>query len=156
MEPKLVYWTAALANMGVIVVLALRGVAHRRRGAIDRHRRSMLAAGWLVLAFLASYAVKLAVLGREAMQLWSPTAVWVLRIHELCVLTMLVAGGAALWRGRSLSRTRNASLDPRDPPAPAALADGHRRLGTVAVAAALLGFLTAVLVLAGMYARAGG
>ncbi len=54
-----------------------------------------------------------------------------------------------------LRRTRNATHDPGDPPAPTRLASWHRRAGWAAVTAAGLGFVSAALVLAGMYQRAG-
>jgi uncharacterized membrane protein YozB (DUF420 family) len=155
MDPKLAFWTGALINMSAIVILAALGVRERRRGAIAAHRRRMLAAGALVGLFLAAYAVKLALLGREDRSSWGATSVWVLRIHELCVLTMVVAGGLAAARGRRLASTRNATGDPGHPVAPPRLSAGHRRAGWAAVVAAVLGFVTAAGVLAGMYRRAG-
>jgi uncharacterized membrane protein YozB (DUF420 family) len=155
MDAKLLFWTGAFANMGAVVWLAARGVRHRRRGDVPGHQRAMRAAAALVLLFLLAYAVKLAVLGREPLETWSPAQVWVLRIHELCVASMLLAGSAAWLRSRALRRTRNATRDPADAPAPAALAAWHRRAGWAAVAAAGAGFATAGLVLAGMYHRAG-
>ena len=78
-----------------------------------------------------------------------------LRLHEACVFTMLVAGVVAGRRGLRLGRTRNVTRDPADPAAPVALARGHRVAGWIAVLGATLGLLTAILVLAGMYRRAG-
>jgi hypothetical protein len=155
MDPKLLYWTGAFANMGVVVALAVRGVWLRRRGEIARHRRHMLGGGALVLLFLVSYALKLAWLGREALEHWSAADVWVLRLHETCVLAMLVGGGFAASRGFRLAGTRAASGRADDPPAPPALARWHRRGGWLAVSGAVLGLLSAGLVLLGMYRRAG-
>jgi len=155
MDPKVVYWTCALLNMAGVVALALAGVRARRRGDIERHRRCMLAAAALVLLFLLSYPVKLVWLGREEMAQWSSGAVLILRIHETFIFLMLVAGGLAGWRARQLRRTRNATRDPGDPPAPAGVARWHRRAGWTAVVSALLAFLAAAAVLAGMYQRAG-
>jgi len=155
MDAKLVYWTGALVNMAVIVALAGHGVRLARRGDVAGHRRAMLVASGLVLAFVASYALKLAFLGREAVETWSPAAIWVLRFHETCVLFMILGGAFALARAWRLRRTRLVTRDPEDPrPAPALLR-AHRRAGRVAVGAALLGVLSACLVLAGMYARSG-
>ncbi|MGI9592618.1 MAG: DUF420 domain-containing protein, partial [Myxococcota bacterium] len=154
MDPKLLFWTGALLNMGVIVGFSVWGVAARRRGAMALHRRNMLVGVGLVLLFVLSYLVKLLLLGREDRSSWSTGDVWTLWIHELCVLAMLIAGGIAAWRGRKLATTRNNTLSPEDPPAPAALASGHRLSGWTAVVAALLAFLTAALVLAGIYHRA--
>lgn len=155
MDPKLVFWTSAFANMGLVLGLAATGVRHRRRGDVPRHRRNMLSAAALVGLFLAGYALKLAFLGREALETWSPAAIWTLRLHELCVATMLLAGGLAGVRATALRRTRNASRNPADPPAARPVVDWHRRAGWTAVVAAGLGFATAALVLLGMYRRAG-
>jgi hypothetical protein len=154
-EPKLLYWTGALVDLALVVGFAVSGVRARRRGDVPRHRRQMLVGAALVGLFLVSYLVKLLVLGREDMGAWSRSSIWVLRLHECCVFSMLVAGGVAGWRGHQLRRTRNATRDPADPPAPVALARGHRLAGGIAVVSAGLGLLTAILVLAGMYQRAG-
>jgi uncharacterized membrane protein YozB (DUF420 family) len=156
MDPKTAYWTGAFVNMVVIVALAFRGVAKIRRGDIAGHRRAMLAAASLVGLFVASYVVKLFVLGREDLAVWSPGAVTTLRVHELCVLTMLVAGsvaGVRAWQMRAWVDARMGSVV--RPEAPVQLR-AHRRAGWTAVLGAVLGVLTAAAVLAGMYARAGG
>jgi uncharacterized membrane protein YozB (DUF420 family) len=155
MDPKVAYWTGALVNMVAIVALALRGIAHARGGDVTRHRRFMRAAALLVAAFLVSYVLKLGLLGREALELWSPRAIWVLRFHETCVLVMVAAGGFALLRAWRLRATRLVTRNPDDPAAGPALVLAHRRAGRVAAIAAVLGALSAALVLAGMYARSG-
>ncbi len=155
MDPKLLFWTGALVNMGVIVALAAGGVWQRRRGNVAGHRRRMLAAAVLVALFVAAYLLKLLFLGREALESWSPGAVWMLRVHEACVAVMLAGGGTAALRALVLRRTRNATHDPGDPEAPAGVAAWHRRAGWAAVVASALGLVTAGFVLAGMYQRAG-
>lgn len=155
MDAHLLYWSFALLNMTAIVGLAVQGVRCARRRELARHARAMRGAGLLVALFLASYVVKLAVLGREDRGSWSPGAVGLLRFHELCVLVMLVAGSAALALGRTLRRSRAFSGAASDPEAPPALVRRHHLAGRAAVAGALLGAATAVLVLAGMYSRAG-
>jgi putative membrane protein len=155
MDPKLAFWTFALLEMGVVVAFAAAGVRAVRRGDVERHRRRMLTAAALVLVFVLSYAGKLAVLGREDRSGWGATSIWILRVHELCVFTMLAAGGVALARALRLRRTRDVTTDPGDPPAPVELVRRHRRAGRTAVVAAVLGFALAMLVLAGMYRRAG-
>jgi hypothetical protein len=79
----------------------------------------------------------------------------VLYVHEACIAVMLSAGAVAGLRAWRLRRTRNATLDPGDPPAPASLARWHRRAGWTAVVAAAGGLVTALLILIGMYQRAG-
>jgi uncharacterized membrane protein YfcA len=155
MDPKLVFWTGALVNMGIILALAVSGIVERRRHDVAAHRRRMLVASSLVGAFLVAYVVKLMVLGGESTAEWSSSAVWVLRVHELCVATMLVGGCLAWLRALRLRHTRNATADPADPPAEPSLAAWHRRAGWAAVVASGLGFATALLILRGMYARAG-
>jgi len=139
----------------VVVGFAAAGVVALRRGDVTRHRRRMLTAAALVGIFLLSYLAKVALLGREHLASWEAESVWVLRIHELWVFTMLVAGAVAGSRALRLRHTRNATRDPKDPPAPASLVRWHRRAGWTAVCAAALALGFALLVLAGMYRRAG-
>jgi uncharacterized membrane protein YozB (DUF420 family) len=155
MDPRLVYWSFALLDMCAVVGLAAAGVRALRRGNVARHCRCMLGAAAGVALFVLSYLLKLAVLGREDLASWDRASVQVLRLHELCVFTMLAAGGFAGARALRLRRTRNATQRPQDPPAPAALVRAHRRAGWTAVVAAALGLALAALVLAGMYRRAG-
>lgn len=153
MSGNLVFWAAAWVNLLLVVALALRGVWLARRGHIPAHRRSMLASCALVVAFLAAYLAKSHWLGHEDVSLWSPAHRWNLRVHESAVAVMLGAGALALWRGRSLRRTRRFSGAAQDPPAPEPLLREHRRAGRIAVLAALLGLATATGILAGMFAR---
>ncbi len=155
MEAKLIFWTLALANLAAVAALAGGGVWYRRRGDVKRHARNMIGAVSLVGLFLVAYVAKVQLLGHEDLTAWSPLQRWTLWIHEACVFTMLIAGATAGQRALRLRRTRNATGDPSDPPAPGRLASWHRRAGWAAVAAAGLGFASAVLVLAGMYERAG-
>jgi uncharacterized membrane protein YozB (DUF420 family) len=153
-DPKLSFWTLALANMAVIVALAARGVRAVRAGDVARHRRSMLLAGGLIVAFLAAYVGKRLLLGGEELAAWSLAARVNLWVHESLVALMLVAGAGALLLGRRLSSTRRVSGRPDAPlPSPAMLRR-HRRLGWTAVVASGLGFATACGILAGMFSRA--
>lgn len=152
MDAKLAFWTAAFANMVLAAALAVRGVALARRGEFARHARCMRGAAVCVAIFLAGYVAKLALLGREAVATWTPDAVTMLRVHELCVLVMLLAGGTALALGRRLGRSTLVSGS--EPVPPDDTRRRHRLAGRTAVGGALLGAATAALVLAGMYARA--
>lgn len=155
MDPKLWFWTLALANMAAVVALATRGVRAIRAGEIAKHRRSMTAAGWLVVAFLGSYLVKRFALGPEDLAVWSPAARINLWVHESFVAAMLIAGAGALLLGRRIARTRRVTGLTADPaPSPAQLRR-HRRFGWAAVLASVLGFVTACGILAGMFARTG-
>jgi uncharacterized membrane protein YozB (DUF420 family) len=152
-EPKLWFWTLALVNMAAVVALATRGVRAIRAGEVAKHRRSMTAAGWLVVAFLGSYLLKRFALGPEDLALWSSSARLNLWVHESFVAAMLLAGAAALVLGRRIARTRRVTGRDADPaPSPAELRR-HRRFGWSAVLASGLGFVTACGILAGMFAR---
>jgi len=153
MDPKVLYWSAALANLGVVVLLAVGGVRAIRRAEVLRHRRLMLSSIALVLAFLVSYLFKVELLGKEDLAEWSSADIWVLRIHETCVTLMLVAGAIAGGRAFKMRSTRAVTRDAADPPAPDTTRRSHRRWGWTAVIAAILGFATATLVLAAMYTR---
>ena len=154
MDPKLAYWTAALINLLVIVILVVVGIVNIRRGRVAIHRRCMKTAAWLVAGFLGSYVLKLAVLGREQLSVWSPSAISNLRFHEVCVLAMVVAGSVALVRARQMAGTRNVTRTPADPVAPEATIRWHHRAGWSAAVGAVLGFATAIFVLVGMFERA--
>ncbi len=146
MDPKLLYWTGALINMWAVAALALAGVARIRARDVAGHHRRMLGAAALVLLFVLSYAVKLAQLGREDLPSWEPWAVTLLRIHELFVFIMLLAGGRAGLLARKLRHVKLPDGQGGDP-----LRVAHRRAGKLAIGAALFGALTASGVLTGMY-----
>src|SRR5262245_48501008 len=141
--------------MAAVLALATRGVRAIRAGNVTRHRRSMTAAGWLVLAFLASYLLKRFALGPENLALWSGAARVNLWVHESFVATMLIAGAGALVLGRRIARTRRVTARDADPVPPPAQLRRHRRFGWSAVVASALGFATACGILAGMFGRAG-
>jgi uncharacterized membrane protein YozB (DUF420 family) len=153
MDPNVLYWSGAFTNFGLITLLAIRGVRQIRSGEVARHRRSMLTCAALVLGFLVSYGFKLRFLGRENLVVWSGLEIGILRFHETCVLVMLVSGVVALVQARKLRNTRNFTGDPASPPAPRFTVRWHQRAGWSGVAAAVLGLLTAALVLFGMYER---
>jgi hypothetical protein len=114
----------------------------------------MKIAASLVILFLVSYVVKLLILGREDMAIWSTLDVWVLRIHEVFVLQMVLAGSVAWVQSRKLLRTKLVTHDPADPAPNPRVVRIHRFAGRTAVIGAVLGFVMAVGVLVGMYLRA--
>ncbi|MDP6981076.1 MAG: DUF420 domain-containing protein [Myxococcota bacterium] len=153
MDAKVLYWTFAFANMGVIVALALRAMGVVKAGNPELHRRLMLGAAALVVGFVVSYAFKLYFLGREDLSFWSARDINILRFHESCVLVMLVGGGLAILWGGHLRKTRLFTRNPEDPrPDPTTL-KRHRLAGRFGLVGALLGFVSAGFVLAGMFAR---
>jgi hypothetical protein len=154
MNPGLVFWTAALVNLGILCAMGLLGVRWVRRGEIARHRRAMKLASGLVVVFLLSYVLKVAWIGREDRSLWSSVDLWILRCHEVFVVIMLISGGLAWLQSRKLVPTRSVTRDARDPEADPSLLRAHKRAGWIAVLSALAGFALAAVVLAGMFARA--
>jgi uncharacterized membrane protein YozB (DUF420 family) len=155
MDPKLVYWSAALLNLAAVVAFALVGWRRARGRELEAHRRSMLTASWLVAAFLVSYGLKVAFLGREQLELWDPAYLRALHVHEICVLLMLLCGGGALVQARRLGLPRGPASPPIEPRRLARGLRLHRALGRSGIAASALGLLTAAYVLWGMYERAG-
>ena len=153
MDPKLLFWTAALVNLAVLCGFALSGVRSVRRGEIARHRRAMKIASLLIVAFLGAYVLKVIVLGREDQSVWTSLDVWVLRIHELFVMLMIGAGSVAWLQVRKLVDTRLVTHDPNDPMPDPKVVRTHRLAGRSAVISALLAFLFAIGVLVGMFAR---
>jgi uncharacterized membrane protein YozB (DUF420 family) len=155
MDAKVLYWTFAFINMGIVVGLGVYAARQLGAGNPARHRKLMITASCLVLGFLVSYVFKLQFLGREDLSRWNQWAVSLLRFHETCVLVMVISGGLALSWGRQLRATRSFTLNPEDPQAETFLARRHHRAGQVALVGASLGLLSAGFVLAGMYARMG-
>jgi putative membrane protein len=153
MDPKLLYWTGALLNLGVIVVCVGLGVRAIRRGDVARHRRLMLAGVSLVGIFLVSYVLKVVWLGKEDKSLWQALDYAVLYVHETCIAFMLVGGAVALLRARGFRDALGPG--PSLPASPLPGAASHRRAGKVAAVGALLAFVTAAGVLLRMFARAG-
>lgn len=153
MDAKLLFWTAALINLAVLCGFAVFGVRYARRGEIARHRRAMKIASWLILAFLGAYVLKVALLGREDQSVWTQLDVWVLRMHELFVMIMIVAGAIAWRQGFKLAKTRLVTHDPQDPTPETSDVRLHRIAGRAAVINAILAFVLAIGVLGGMIAR---
>lgn len=149
MDPKLLFWTAALPVFSGIVATAFAGWRAIRRDDIAAHKRYMTASVSLVLFFVGAYVGKVLVLGKEDLGLWTSGARAVLYTHETFILAMVVAGTIARLLARKLDPDREGAVEgPRTRPR-------HRRAGRAAIVASALGLLTAVLVLAGMYERAG-
>jgi uncharacterized membrane protein YozB (DUF420 family) len=154
MNPSLAFWSAALVNLLAIVILVSIGIRNIRRGNLSRHRRCMKGAATLVACFLGIYPLKVLFFGRERLSEWSEQAVTILRIHELCVLAMIVGGLAALLLARKMNRNRNQLTElPDIPLASSPTLRKHRIAGRTAAIGAGLAFLTAAIVLAGMYER---
>ncbi|MCH2172628.1 DUF420 domain-containing protein [Myxococcota bacterium] len=153
MDANLAYWTWALVNFGLLVGLAWKGVTRIRQRDLKGHRRYMLASASLVFLFVGSYALKLLFLGRENLAQWSTASLWVLRIHELCVLGMILGGAWAGYRAWKFRRSLPASGRLSDTPSPESARASHRRAGWFAVISASAAFVLAGFVLLGMYAR---
>jgi len=155
MDPKLAFWSAALLVLASVVGLAAMGIRRVRRGDVRGHRRCMIACVLLVMVFLAAFAAKSSLLGREDLAQWSRPALLNLWIHETFVTAMLLGGAAACALGFRLGRTRHVTGSAQDAPASPALLRWHRRAGWTAVVCSGCGLATAALILAGMLARSG-
>lgn len=153
LDPKVAYWTAALANMVAAVVCAVFGVRRIRRAEIAGHRRLMLTAATLVGLFLVSYVAKVRLLGREQLELWEPRFVTVLHVHEALVAVMVLAGARALYLATTRRLADPVPVNPEDLARRAKSARSHRRAGWTALVSSALGAMTAAYVLYGMYAR---
>lgn len=154
LSPGVWYWSLALVNMALVVGCLWRGVLAIRRHEVARHRRFMLTAVTLVALFIVSYVFKLALLGREALELWSAREVWVLRFHEACIAAMLLGGGTALTLALRLGLPIEDPSSRPEPERVRARIRLHHRAGWTAVSAATLGIASAAAVLFGMFARA--
>jgi len=140
--------------MGLVVGFGVRGIRAIRANRVERHRRSMAWASFFVVAFLVAYLCKRIVLGGEDLGAWTLAARLNLYVHEAFVVTMLLAGATAFVLGRQLASTRRVTQSAGDPPPPPQTLARHRLAGRVALACALLGFVTACGILGGMLARA--
>jgi uncharacterized membrane protein YozB (DUF420 family) len=157
MNPSLTFWTVALIDLLAIFALVAIGIRSIRRGNLSRHRRCMKTSVILVGCFLASYPVKVLFLGRERLSEWSGQAVVILRIHEFCVFAMVFGGVIALIHTLKMHRNRSQLTHlPDEPLASTRILQRHRNAGWTAAIGAGLAFLTAAIVLVGMYGRAGG
>lgn len=151
MDPKLLFWCAAFLNFCALVALAARGVSQIRRGEVRAHRRSMRTGAALVGLFLVSYLAKVALLGHEDRSAWTALDTGFLYVHETCIALMLVGGAWALYRGWRFQPHLGSELELPETPLPGRTA--HRRAGWLAVVASALALVTALGVLAGMFAR---
>ncbi len=149
LDARVAYWTWAWLNMGIAVGAGYTGIRHIRRRAVRGHQRRMLLFGGLVVLFLLSYPVKLALLGPEDLELWAPHFVWTLRVHELLVLTMVVSMVIAIRIPYKLGIPRGTPPESVEP----SRLRPHRRAGWVAALSGAGGLLTAAYVLFGMYDR---
>ncbi|MEM7409573.1 MAG: DUF420 domain-containing protein [Myxococcota bacterium] len=152
MDPKLVYWTAALVNLAVIVFVGWRAIVAVRAGDIVRHRRGMRIAGGLVVLFLASYIGKVAFLGKEDRSAWTALDYAILYLHECCIAVMLVASSVALYRAWRFQG--ELGEPPKLPGSPLPGGLQHTRAGKIAAWAGLFAFVTAIGVWGGMGWRA--
>jgi uncharacterized membrane protein YozB (DUF420 family) len=154
-DAHLFFWTSAQVILGSVALCATLGVRAIRHKQLRAHKRFMGMAALLILCFLASYVLKLQFQGREDLSPWTLGDVWVLRIHEICVAAMLLGGGYAVWKawGFRGSLSKGPWLQPVKERSRGRIL--HRRAGWIATLGSVLGFITALFVLAGMYGRAG-
>ncbi len=154
MDAKLIYWTGAFINFGVVCGLAAVGVKRIRARDVRGHRRMMLASSALVIGFVLSYLLKVMFLGRENLKVWDPLSLWSLHIHESWIAVMILGGAYAGYRAWTFRRSLPTTGLLEDRLSPVKSRRHHRVAGWIAVVGSLCAFATASLVLYGMYARA--
>ncbi|MCB0218673.1 MAG: DUF420 domain-containing protein [Chrysiogenetes bacterium] len=147
MDARLSFWTFSLALAGTALALAISGVLAVRGGDVEAHRRRMKGAVALVIAFVASYGVKLAVIGREALHTWEPFFVTVLRVHQGFISVMLTAG---IWALVLSPKTLSADAPERE-----AARGRHRLAGRIAIASFAGALTMSAITYWGMWQRAG-
>jgi len=153
MDPKLLFWSGALVNLGLVLWCVRRGIGRVRQGEVAAHRRHMLAAGALILLFLLSYVGKVFWLGKEDRSAWTGLDHGVLYFHETCVVVMLLSGAVALYRAWRFRDSLGPDFElPTDGPLEGG--SSHARAGRVAAWSAWLAFASAGIVLVGMFLRA--
>ena len=147
MDLRLSFWTLSIFLAGAAVSAAFTGIARVRSGDIEGHRSRMTLSGYLILAFVASYGVKLAVIGREALHTWEPFFLGVLRLHQGFIAVMLGAGLYALALSK---KTLSADAEERG-----RARARHRLAGRVAAASFAAAFAMSLVTYWGMWQRAG-
>lgn len=147
MDARLAFWTFSLAIAGGALVLAISGVLAVRGGNVETHRRRMKGSVGLVIAFVASYGVKLAVIGREALHTWEPFFVTVLRVHQGFISVMLMAG---IWALVLSPKTLSTDAAERE-----AARLRHRLAGRIAIASFAAALSMSAITYWGMWQRAG-
>ncbi len=151
LDPKVLYWTWAWANMALVMGCAYSGLRQIRRLEIARHKQRMLTAAALVILFLVSYVFKRVLLGPEELEAWQRSFVYVLRLHEACVFTLLISGGSAVYLAYKLRLADPEGSANADPVRRARGIRRHRRAGWTALVSGTLGLLTSAYVLFGMF-----
>ena len=153
MDAKLIYWTGALINLGVVVWLAAAGVRRIRAQDLPGHRRRMVASSGLVGGFVVSYLIKVILLGKENLKVWDSQSLTILYLHETCIALMLIGGGYAGWRAWRF-RSRLPSTGPlEDRLSPEMGRRHHRYAGWLALCTGAAALTSAFLVLYGMFTR---
>jgi len=154
MDAKILFWTGALVNFGLVCGFALVGVKRIRARDVRGHRRMMLTSSALVLGFFPAYALKVALLGPENLNAWDTFSRWSLYIHETWIMVMLLCGAYAGYRAYGFRNSLPRTGPLEDRLSPIAARRHHRIAGWIAVVGSLCAFATASLVLYGMYVRA--
>lgn len=135
-DEKLLFWHFAWLAMTAIVACGLLAWRAIRQGRIPEHRKWMHRSLFFVGLFVALYVLKVVLLGKEDLSLWSHQQVLWLRLHESFVTLMLLAGTLARVLGNRARSTPGGRVAVR-----------HRWLGRAAISFAVLAYATGTWIL---------
>ena len=148
MNTLLIFWVFAYFLMFGLLATAIIAVRFARLGKLDAHAKWMNITVFLVILFVLSYGGKLLFLGRESLEIWEPAYVIVLRIHEFFIALMLIFGTLARLRARSFKRPLEKTNEQNNQ------RKNHKKWGKIALISTGCGWLTAGILLYGMFDRA--
>ena len=145
MNPNLYFWFYVYGLTITALIIAFTGIARIRKGDEVGHSKRMNLAIYLILFFVASYLVKIIVLGREDKSGWEAWNFAVLYIHEFFIACMLISGTYTRYLAGKFKHTLMA---------PDALTGldvqrrrKHRLAGKICLSATSMAIVTATLIL---------
>ena len=146
---NLFFWNSAFLLFSLQLLIGFRGAYYACIGNWQKHHRFMNQASFLVIVFLIGYSFKVLLLGKENKSLWNPADFLVFYAHEAFVFIMISAGvGAQIFARRFLGsrpyiKSHTSKL----------LRRTHTNLGRIALVSASFAWITAGLILFGMFKR---
>jgi len=145
MSPNLIFWFYVYALTVTALIIAFTGVARIRKGDAIGHSKRMNLAIYLILFFVASYVVKLLVLGREDKSNWESWHFLVLYVHEFFIACMLISGSYTRYLAAKFKHTIEAAAPLND--LDAKRRRRHRLTGKICLGATSMAIVTASMIL---------